>query len=80
MNGHCWLVTSPDRCRSSGLGIQDLVDAPTDNGQLLHPMETISDIWSGQPPDKHLHVFVSLLGGVGGGVCFIRLFAPAQNI
>jgi len=30
--------------------IQVLIDAPTNNGQLLHPMETISDIWPGQPP------------------------------
>jgi len=28
-------------------------------------MEKISDVWPGQPPDKHLHVFVSLPGGVG---------------
>ena len=59
----------------------------SNNGQSLDPMETISDVWPGQPPNRHLHVFVSLPARVSspairydGGECFIRLFAPAQNI
>ena len=60
---------------------------PPSNNSLLKPMKTISDVWPEKPPDKHLHVFVGLPGGVispnlgyDGGECFIRLFAPAQTI
>jgi len=41
MNGLCWLVTSPDRCESSGN--KDLIRyRPSDNDQSLDAMETIS--------------------------------------
>jgi hypothetical protein len=46
----------------------------------------ISDVWPEPPPHGHLHIFVSVPGGVGsptlvnaGDECFIRLFALAQN-
>jgi len=38
---------------------------PALNDQELDPMDFISDIWE-RPPDRDLHVFVSLPGGVGG--------------
>jgi len=71
--------------------IKDLIDAgryrPTVNNQPLEAIDTISDVWPEQPPNKHLHIFVSLPAGVGsptllydGSVCFIRRLAPAQNI
>ena len=45
-------------------GIKDLIrDGQyqlSDDGQPLDPMEKISNIWPGQPPDDHLHVFVGL--------------------
>ena len=67
--------------------IKDLIRyRPSDNDQSLDAMETISDVWPAQPPNKHLHVFVSLPSGMGsptlaydGGECFIRLFALAQG-
>jgi len=58
----------------------------SNNGQSLDPIETISDVWPGQPPNRHLHVFISLPGVVGSsalvhkGVCFVRLVDQAQDI
>jgi hypothetical protein len=59
---------------------------PTPNDQVLDAMEFISDVWE-RPTDIHLHVFVGLPGRVGsltlvntGGECFIRFFAPSQDI
>src|SRR5712671_5393802 len=58
---------------------------PNVNNPLL-ARKRISDVWPAQPPDDHLHVFVSLPSGMGsptlaydGGECFIRLFALAQG-
>ncbi len=51
---------------------------PAPNDQKLKPMDIISDIWE-RPPDKHLHVFISLPAGVASptlvytGECFTRL-------
>jgi hypothetical protein len=52
-------------------------------------MEEISEVWPEAPPNKQLHVFVTLPTPLGGsatavdpvGECFIRrLFALAQDM
>jgi hypothetical protein len=60
---------------------------PDLNDQSLYEEDTISDVWSEKPLRGRLHVFVSLPGGKGSptpvdhrGECFLRLFAPAQDI
>lgn len=56
---------------------------PNANDQPLRARKTISDVWPEQPPYDHLHVFIGLPAGVGkltAEECFIRLFAPAQDI
>jgi hypothetical protein len=62
-------------------------DLNDENDESLFEADTIADVWPGEPPVKHLHVFVSLPSGMGsptlidhGGECFLRLFAPAQDI
>ena len=54
---------------------------PTFN-EPLRTRVKISDVWNEQPPDQHLHVFVSLPGGIdrpmlvhNGGECFMRVNA-----
>ena len=40
-------------------------------------IDTISDVWPEKPPKDRLHVYVSVNKT---GECFIRLFAPPQDI
>jgi len=59
---------------------------PSGACQLLTPIASISDVWPGRPPNKHLHVFVSqpAVGSPAivdmGGEPFIRLVDQAQDI
>ena len=53
----------------------------------LDPFDSVAEVWLEPAPCGHLHIFVSLPGGVGNptlvvyvGKCFIRLFALARDI
>jgi hypothetical protein len=60
--------------------------SPSD--RVLNELVRVSDVWPEQPPEDRLHVFVMLPRPVQEsptlvnaiGVCFIRLFALAQDI
>ena len=68
----------------------DLVKNTISAGQywptLNEPLRTrmkISDVWNEQPPDHHLHVFVSLSGGIGRpvhseGECFMHIMCQSK--
>ena len=54
---------------------------PPSDDRPLFSREKISDVWPEQPPDNHLHIFVSLPGGVGNrSECGICLFVPTQYL
>ena len=52
-----------------------------DDEEPLWDADTISKLW---PPESfsydQLHIYITLPANMGSGECFIRLFAPAQNI